>query len=477
MKTDFSRCCISRLVLLALSAFMLFSLFVTRVSAQDIELTPRIVGGSVVAEGQYPFMASIYFDSDGNGSFYPGCGGSLIAGDWVLTAAHCVYDAETGQTERSSRVAVIVGVNDLSSDDKELILSRNIVVHPDYDPQTNQADIALIQLSSVADSDVIAIPSPLSTVPVVDEIAVVAGWGDTSEGGDPSADLLEVALPVLSHVQCLPFYPQSLDVEANVCAGGALTGGTDSCQGDSGGPLFVIRDGVYVQAGLVSYGEGCARPGVPGVYTRVTSYSDWVSGIVTDAVVITSDPSADTTEDQVGTLVIPLLTVDTPLEERMDSILSGEVLLYEVTGSFRYELTSLTGDADLFIFQGTTFTEEDIVCFSLNEEPLDSCVADETTDRLFAAVFGYVDSTFSIEVLAPADDDVVVDPDIPVVPEPDPEETDPVVDPAPDDGSEVPVVPDTTGDSDSGSGSAGYWLLLLLAGFRWRRTRFDRQAS
>ena len=63
--------------------------------------------------------------------------------------------------------------------------------------------------------------------------------------------------------------------DQTICAG-EMAGGKDACQGDSGGPLFVSSQGRFVQVGLVSWGEGCARPKLPTVYTRVATHMDWI---------------------------------------------------------------------------------------------------------------------------------------------------------------------------------------------------------
>ncbi len=60
-----------------------------------------------------------------------------------------------------------------------------------------------------------------------------------------------------------------------VCAG-YKNGGKDSCLGDDGGPLFASQSGLYTLHGLVSFGIGCARPGLPGIYARVDNYLPWI---------------------------------------------------------------------------------------------------------------------------------------------------------------------------------------------------------
>lgn len=115
---------------------------------------------------------------------------------------------------------------------------------------------------------------------------IVAGWGRLAEGGKSSNILQELQIPVLSNSVCQDRYQKQgkliSDKQFNnaVLCAGVLEGGKDSCQGDSGGPLMgtkVLPDGArFFQAGIVSYGIGCAREDVPGVYTRVQTFMDWI---------------------------------------------------------------------------------------------------------------------------------------------------------------------------------------------------------
>ena len=105
--------------------------------------------------------------------------------------------------------------------------------------------------------------------------ALVTGWGRLNSSG-PQADILqEVTVTTISNQECRASHGHDRITEAMICAGEV---GKDACKGDSGGPLAVLgQDGSYRQIGVVSWGKGCARPGYPGVYTRLTALLPWLT--------------------------------------------------------------------------------------------------------------------------------------------------------------------------------------------------------
>ncbi|MFM8520028.1 MAG: trypsin-like serine protease [Solirubrobacterales bacterium] len=249
-------------------------------------ITPRVIGGSVAPNGSWPSQAALLYSSVPNPSSAQFCGGTLIDEYWVLTAAHCVTD-ENGVVDPTSSIQVAIGINDLTSiSSSDRINLTSIEVNPGWNPTTEQWDFALLELgtrSNQPTTEMIA-PSEASSTSG-GQPAEVAGWGCTSQsggncnpGGYPN-DLMEADVTFISDALCSsgPSYGASFYATSMICAGNFSTGTPDTCYGDSGGPLIAfVSGGGRRLAGLTSWGNECALPNFPGVYSRVLSARDWV---------------------------------------------------------------------------------------------------------------------------------------------------------------------------------------------------------
>ncbi|MGW1994610.1 S1 family peptidase [Embleya sp. NPDC001921] len=234
---------------------------------------PRVVvGGTPADTATYPFAVALSsraeYGSARSGQF---CGGTLIAPTKVLTAAHCMYDANGKRDDRAD-LKVIQGRTDLRTTQGREVVVGEVYVNPGFDPSVISGDWAVLTLDEPLGAGVASMVEQDADVYASGTASTVVGWGDTTGRGDYSSALRQVTVPLVSDATCRTAYPGgqsgTYDASAMVCAGERL-GGKDACSADSGGPLLVAGR----VAGIVSWGDGCALPGKPGVYTRVAAFA------------------------------------------------------------------------------------------------------------------------------------------------------------------------------------------------------------
>nr|CAD7424305.1 unnamed protein product [Timema monikensis] len=154
---------------------------------------------------------------------------------------------------------------------------RQVFIHPNYTSNYVINDIALLKVSfpfelSEKVKPIVLAPSGYTFLSGTN--ATMTGWGFTRflERDELSMTLQEVSGPILNHKKCLDLHGLADNVVDIICTD--IKGG-GVCQGDSGGPL--ILDGILV--GVTSWGKGCAYPGFPAVFTKVSAFGRWVASV------------------------------------------------------------------------------------------------------------------------------------------------------------------------------------------------------
>ncbi|WP_236793966.1 serine protease [Amycolatopsis sp. GM8] len=222
------------------------------------QVQPRIVGGTEASIKDYPYAV---FLTDAKGNQF--CGGVLVSSSAVATAAHCA--AAVSQAD----VRVVAGRQQKDGKDGVVARVTRVWTEPGFSDPGKGDDVSVLNLDRQLPYQAVSLPGRSDTsMYATGTKATVVGWGRTSDGGARATSLRSAVVPVVSDSSCLSSYG-NYDANSMVCAG-YPDGGIDACQGDSGGPL-VVGDTLI---GIVSWGDGCAKAGKPGVYTRVSTYAD-----------------------------------------------------------------------------------------------------------------------------------------------------------------------------------------------------------
>ncbi|KAG8434724.1 hypothetical protein GDO86_012901 [Hymenochirus boettgeri] len=236
----------------------------------------RIVGGINADIGEFPWQVSLHTKNDKHT-----CGASLVSSKFLISAAHCFQDDRSIRYSDPALWTAYLGLHDQAQIKGSNVMERkikNIRAHTGFNDNTYDNDIAVLELESpVSFTDFIqpiCIPDTSYDFPVGKSLWVT-GWGALTEGGTGAQILQKAEIRVINQTECNKLLDDQLSLRM-LCAG-FISGGIDACQGDSGGPLSSVESNskIYL-AGIVSWGEGCARRNKPGVYTRVTAMRDWI---------------------------------------------------------------------------------------------------------------------------------------------------------------------------------------------------------
>ena len=202
------------------------------------------------------------------------CGGVIISSSHILTAAHCLLG------ESIPDIFVVAGEHDTTKYDgtEQFIGVSSINIHPGFDPNMLENNIAIITLTGSLQLNNLVQPAKLpfeyGHETFSNIIGTIYGWGTTSFGGSTSNTLQKADINIIANSQCYNYYPTL--TSGMLCS---YTPGKDACQYDNGGGLFYKINGNNFVIGIISHGQGCAS-GYPTVYTRVTAYLNWITQII-----------------------------------------------------------------------------------------------------------------------------------------------------------------------------------------------------
>ncbi|XP_041783205.1 trypsin beta-like [Anopheles merus] len=235
---------------------------------------PRIIGGTLATVGEFPAMVSLQLVR--NSAHV--CGGTLITMGHVMTAAHCVTNVR-GDAQPASQYQVmgddLYVLQAMASPLRQTRRVSSIHVHPKYDASLFINDVAILRVASeFRKTDTFFPGKRIQKAPIYGDRCSLAGWGVTDEQSRAtSPNLLRINVVISDFGTCNAVFGNLLTL-GMLCAEAP---GRDACQGDSGGALLCAGGRV---AGIVSFGDGCAKPGVPGVYTDVAHYEKWINGVL-----------------------------------------------------------------------------------------------------------------------------------------------------------------------------------------------------
>jgi len=244
------------------------------------DLSKFVHGGKIAEEGQFPFLVS-FVNVIRAGYIDNFCGGVIITRRHILTAAHCL-DTITEDEITDGKIDVRIGAVNILSREKfrNRAEIEEIIIHEQYRKSAVRFvnpvnDIAIVRLArDVTSSKVVPVCLPETGF---QPQATVAGWGSTEFSTKSVSQLRYARIKIFEPSECKAAYAAVTSLvsitDNMLCAGDQIV---DTCNGDSGGPLLWYENGRYVVGGIVSFGPKSCAHTIPGVFTKVKNYLDWI---------------------------------------------------------------------------------------------------------------------------------------------------------------------------------------------------------
>ncbi|XP_026755156.3 trypsin, alkaline C-like [Galleria mellonella] len=258
------------LIVLAITSYM-------RVNSQIFN-NPRVVGGAPTTIDKYPILAQLLLDSLGNQNFEQYCAGTILTSRHVITTAHCFqFSVHTSKNYTLPKYWKVRVGSSYRTRGGVLHNVKTIIPHHAFDKYFYTNDIAMVVVSkpfqlggNVRQGTIIKRGVEVKS----NSICTLIGWGANQVDGPRLEQLQHATMFVIDQKVCANRYNtiKAVIADTMMCAGQPNIGGVDACFGDSGGPL--IYKGLVV--GLVSFGYSCGHRYYPGVYTKISRYTDWI---------------------------------------------------------------------------------------------------------------------------------------------------------------------------------------------------------